>query len=147
MGFIIGEEYLMTHQSVAARISMLILTAVLILGLALPALADARDISVGGIWICRITNDLAGFTSYDRAVQINKRITEILSAPQFRQGATITVKADGNDSDVYVGDRLVFTVAPVDTEGNVTTDTLARQWAHLLAQGLNKAIPSSSFYF
>jgi len=138
----------MTQSSGSARGSMLVLTAVLILGLALPALADATTISVGGVWICNITHDLAGFTADQRAVEVNKRITNILSDPQFRQGATITVKADGDYSDVLVGDRLVFTVAPVDTDGTVTADTLARQWAQRLAQGLNKAIPSAGgFYF
>jgi len=130
-----------------AFVSVLRLTGALVLGLALPALADARDISVGGVFITRITEDAAGYTSYERAVQVNGRITEILSTPTFRRGASVAVRQGGSSALITVGDLLVFTVTPQDAAGtSVTTLQLARQWAQLLAQGLSKALPDSSFH-
>ncbi len=47
-----------------------------------------------------------------------------------------------------VNDILVFTVTPQDVAGTtVTTLQLARQWAPLLAQGLGRALPDSTFHF
>jgi hypothetical protein len=123
------------------------LAGILVLGLTLPALADARDISVGGVWVCRITHDSAGYSSYQRAVQVNQRITQVLSTPRFRQGAVVAVKQVGDTATVTVGDVLVFTVTPDDTAGtSVTPVTLARQWAQRLAQGLSQALPTSNFH-
>ncbi|HXX37734.1 MAG TPA: hypothetical protein VEP50_06205 [bacterium] len=114
---------------------------------AMPALADARDISVGGVFICRITHDAAGYTSYARATQVNQRITEVLSNPQFRQGGNVVVRAMGAAATISVGNALIFTVMPEDTDGTMSTLDLAKYWAKLLAQGLSKALPGSGFYF
>ncbi len=130
-----------------AVVPIALLVGVLALGLAGPALADARDISVGGIYICSITHDSAGYTSYDRAAQVNQRITEVLSTPRFRRGAVVAVRQAGQAATVMVGDVLVFTVTPDDAAGtSVTPLELARQWARLLAQGLSKALPDASFH-
>ena len=59
----------------ARRLVIALLAALIAGGLPLPALADVRDISVGGVWICRITQDASGYTSYDRAAEVRKRIT------------------------------------------------------------------------
>jgi hypothetical protein len=32
-----------------------------------PAAADERDISVGGVWVSKITHDAAGFSAQERA--------------------------------------------------------------------------------
>ncbi len=117
------------------------------LGAALPALADARDISVGGVFICRITHDAAGYSSYARAVQVNQRITDVLSSPRFRQGGNVVVRQMGPAATISVGDVLVFTVMPEDTDGATSTVDLAKSWAKLLAQGLSQALPGSGFYF
>ena len=117
------------------------------LAAALPALADPRDISVGGVFICRITHDAAGYTSYARATQVNRRITEVLSNPQFRQGGNVVVRAMGAAATISVGDFLVFTVEPEDANGTMSTIDLAKYWARLLAQGLSKALPGPGFYF
>src|SRR5579864_9550994 len=79
-----------------------------------PAFADPRDISVGGVWITRITHDSAGYTAEQRATEITRRITEVLSMPQFRQGAVVGVHPSGADALVTVGDVLVFDVTPAD---------------------------------
>ncbi len=131
-----------------APVPIVLLAGILVLGLALPARADARDISVGGVFITRITSDASGYTSYQRAVQVNERITQVLSTPKFRLGAVVAVRQDGPNGLITVGDLLVFTVTPQDAAGtSATTVQLARQWAQLLAQGLSKALPDSTFYF
>lgn len=117
-------------------------------GVARPALADPRDISVGGVFICRLTHDSAGVSSYNRATEVNRRITQVLSTPKVRQGAVIAVRPYGAAAVITVGDLLVFTVTPEDAAGtSVTPMQLAKQWAGLLAQGLSKALPDSTFHF
>ena len=116
-------------------------------GVAGPAFADPRDISVGGVWITRITHDSAGYSAEQRATEITRRITEVLSAPQFRVGAVVAVHQSGADALVTVGNMLVFDVTPADAVGSGTTGYVAKQWAALLAQGLSKALPGSNFHF
>ncbi len=131
-----------------AAVPIVLLAAILVLSVALPALADARDISVGGVFITRLTADAPPYDSYQRAVAVNKRITDVLGTPRFRRGAVVTVRQAGPDALISVGDMLVFTVTPLDAAGtSVTTAQLARQWAALLAQGLGKALPDSTFHF
>lgn len=136
----------------AARRRLILIPAILftwaaVLGPAWPALADPRDISVGGVWITRLTHDAAGYTSFQRAVEVWRRITEVLSTPKFRQGTTVSVQPMGKAAFVTVGDMLVFTVTPEDAEGtSVTPLTLARQWAQRLAEGLGNALPDAKFH-
>lgn len=112
-----------------------------------PALADPRDISVGGVYICTITHDAAGYTSYARAVEVNRRISEVLSVPELRRGATVSVRRAGRAATITVGDILVFTVTPEDAQGtSVTPLELARQWAQKLAEGLGRALPDARFH-
>lgn len=126
----------------------LLLGTFVVTGLVSPALADQRDISVGGVFICRLTHDSAGVTSYVRATEVNRRITQVLSTPKFRQGAVIAVRQYGASAIITVGDMLVFTVTPEDAAGTpVTPMQLAKQWAGLLAQGLSRALPDSTFHF
>jgi hypothetical protein len=119
----------------------------LVFGVPRPALAEIGDISVGGVWVCKITHDASGYSADQRAVQVNKRITEVLSDPKLRRGATVSVRPFGASATISVGDRLVFTVAPEDAMGtSVTTIELARQWARRLATGLAKALPDAEFH-
>lgn len=127
-------------------VTALLIGAVVGAGAVRPAFADARDISVGGVWITRITHDWAGYTAEQRATEVTKRITRILGTPELRQGAVVTVKPDGPNALVTVGDILVFTVTPADAAGSGTTTYVAKQWAALLAQGLSKALPGSNFH-
>ncbi len=124
----------------------LLIGAVVGAGTVGPAFADARDISVGGVWITRITHDSAGYTAEQRATEVTRRITRILGTPEYRQGAVVTVRADGANALVTVGNTLVFTVTPADAAGSGTTLSVAKQWASLLAQGLSKALPGSNFH-
>jgi len=137
----------------AARRFMIALLTVLIAGgLPLPALADVRDISVGGVWICRITHDASGYTSYNRAAEVRKRITEVLSNPDYRKGgAVVDVRQVGTTVTISVGPTLVFTVVPEDTMGepvapHMTSLEVARQWAARLSTGLSRALPDPNLH-
>ncbi len=113
-----------------------------------PAQADVGDISVGGVWVARISHGAGGFSADQRAAEVNKRITEILSNPRYRHaGTVVSVKPMGAAAAILVGDQLAFTVMPEDAEGTgVTAAQLAKQWAARLAQGLSKAIPDANFH-
>jgi hypothetical protein len=113
-----------------------------------PAMADQEDISVGGVWVSKITHDAAGFSAQERAVEVTKRITEILSNPTYRHaGAAVAIRPIGQSTAIMVGDQLAMTIMPEDTTGTgVTTMELARQWAQRLAQGLAKALPDANFH-
>ena len=125
----------------------LLFLGIVILGLALPARADPREISVGGVWITLLDHDVAGYTSFQRAVEVRRRITEVLSVPGFRQGAVVKVNQVGWDAVITVGDVLVFTVTADDAAGTwMTPLEVARQWARLLATGLSRALPDADFH-
>lgn len=116
--------------------------------LAQPALADPSDISVGGVWVAKITHDAAGFSATERIVEVHKRITEILSNPVYRQtGASVSVRPIGQAAGIYVADQLAITVMPDDAAGTgVTAVELARQWARRFAQGLSNALPDANVH-
>lgn len=112
-----------------------------------PPIADPRDVSVGGVWICRITEPAFGLSADERVVQMNKQITEALSTPKFRRGATIGVRADGPNVRIVMEHLIIVTVTPADTKGTtVKPMELARQWAQRLANGLSKALPDAEFH-
>jgi hypothetical protein len=128
-------------------IAAALVAGVLILGMPQPARADIGDISVGGVWVCRITQPASGYSAEQRAVHVNKRITEILSIPELRRGAIVAVRPFGAAATIVVGNRLVFTVTPEDAVGtSVPPVELARQWAQRLAAGLSKALPDANFH-
>ena len=115
--------------------------------LARPALADPREITVGGIWITLIDHDAAGYTSLERAIEVRRRITEVLSTPKFREGTTVSVRPMGKSAVVTVGGLLVFTVTPQDAVGtSMAPLDVARQWARLLAEGLSRALPDADVH-
>lgn len=118
------------------------------IGLAHPALADPSDITVGGVWVAKITRDAAGLTADQRIVEVHKRITDILSNPAYRHGgAPVTVRPIGQAAGIFVGDQLAITVAPEDAAGTgVTPMELARQWAQRLARGLAYALPDANVH-
>ncbi len=135
-----------------SRMLAFVLVPVLAWGLSLslahPALADPSDISVGGVWVAKITHDAAGFSATERIVEVHKRITEILSNPVYRQtGASVSVRPIGLASGIYVADQLAITVMPEDAAGTgVTPMELARQWAQRFAQGLTNALPDANVH-
>lgn len=119
----------------------------LVLGLTPPALAEMGDVSVGGVWVCRITRGAGGQTLQQRMVDVERRITEVLSTPRFRRtGVAVSVRPMGQGAAILVTDYVVLTVVPEDAAGTgVTTLELARQWARRLVTGLNRALPDASF--
>ncbi len=120
----------------------------LVLGLAHPALAEIGDISVGGVWVCRITRGAGGLSLEQRVVQIERQITEVLSLPGIdRLTITVSVRPFGPSAAIVVADFTIITVTPEDAAGtNVTTMELARQWAQRLVAGLRRALPSTTFH-
>lgn len=135
------------------RMVRVMLMATVVLGLGVvtgtprPALADAGDISVGGVWVCRITQPALGHSAEQRAVTMTKQITEALSTPKFRKGAVISIRPKGDTATISVGDVVIVTVTPEDAKGTaVAPMELARQWAQRLAMGLSKALPDAEFH-
>jgi hypothetical protein len=140
-----GGEPMPTVCRHAALLLLLLGTA--ILGLVSPARADPREISIGGVWVTLLDHDVAGYTSYQRAVEVRRRITEVLSIPGLRQGTVVAVKQVGQEAVISVGDVLVFTVTPDDAAGTwMTPLDVAHQWARLLAAGLSRAMPDADFH-
>ncbi|HLW48153.1 MAG TPA: hypothetical protein VKW09_10355 [bacterium] len=137
----------MLHRRALLFAGLLLGTAVAAVA-ARPAFADQGDISVGGVWITRITHSWAGVSAADRATEVTRRITEVLSTPEFRQGAVVSVRPEGADALVMVGNMLVFTVTAADATGTSNKPLqVAKYWASLLGQGLTRALPGSTFYF
>jgi hypothetical protein len=126
----------------------IIAVASLVLGVAYPALADIGDISVGGVWVCRITRGAGGLSPEQRVVQIDRRITQVLSIPGTdRRTLSISVRPLGRSATIVVADVTIITVTPEDAAGTpVTTMELARQWARRLVTGLQRALPSTTFH-
>jgi hypothetical protein len=138
----------MRAYSMFASVLAAALTAGTLAGLPRPAMADQGDISVGGVWVSKITQDASGYSANQRVAEVNKRITEVLSRPELRRtGAAVAVRQAKESAIILVGDQLVMTVTPEDTAGTqVSTVELARQWAQRLAQGLSKAFPDANFH-
>ncbi len=120
----------------------------LVLGLVGPARAEMGDLSVGGVWVCRITQGAAGLTLEQRMVDVERRMTQVLSIPAYRySGVGVSIRPVGRDAAIAVGDRIILTVTAEDAAGTTVTPLeLARQWAQRLVVGLNRALPDSTFH-
>ncbi len=120
----------------------------LVLGLASPAYAAMGDLSVGGVWVCRLTRGAAGLTLEQRMVDIERRLTMVLSTPQYRRtGVSVSIRPVGRDAAIAVGDLVILTVTVEDAAvTTVTPSELARQWALRLVAGLNRAMPDARFF-
>jgi len=128
-------------------VAVVLVIGALLFGPSWPASADAEDISLGGVWVCKITQGASGYTAEERVVEVRKRIIEVLSIPEFRHGVVVSVRPQGASGLIFVGDRLVLTVTPEDAVNtSVTAVELARQWAQRLAQGLSKALPDPDLH-
>lgn len=128
---------------------LLVATWVLVLALVSPALADWGDIIVGGVWAFRLKNGLPGMTLEQRIVDVERRITNVLSTPKYRKGGvSLSVRPVGPSAVIAVEEATIIVVTPEDaaaTGVKVTALELARQWAQRLANGLNKALPDARF--
>ncbi len=111
--------------------------------LAGPAAAEIGDISVGGVWVCRLTRGALGVTLEQRVTQIHQRITDVLSLPELgRRQIPVEVRPVGAAAAIVVADITVMTVTSVDAAGTgVSAREVANQWATRLAQGLRRALP------
>ncbi len=120
----------------------------LVLGLVGPAHAEMGDLSVGGVWVCRLTQGVAGLTLEQRMVDVERRMTQVLSIPAYRySGVGVSIRPVGRDAAIAVGDRIILTVTAEDAAGTTVTPLeLARQWAQRLVVGLNRALPDATFH-
>lgn len=135
-------------QAARGLVISILVVGSLVISLAAPALADIGDISVGGIWVCRIARGAGGLSLEQRVVQIERRITEVLSIPGIdRRSIPLLVRPLGQSASIVVAGITVITVTPGDAAGtHVTTMELARQWARRLMAGLQRAFPSATFH-
>ncbi len=108
-----------------------------------PAAADIGDISVGGVWVCRLTQGAPGLTLEQRVRQINQRVTDVLSLPELRRRQIpVEVRAIGDTAAIVAADITIMTVTPADAAGTgVPVYEVANQWSARLAQGLRRALP------
>ncbi len=109
------------------------------------ASADPSDVSVGGLWVFRITQGAAGLTPEQRIVEVNRRITDVLSVYRSGQKLPVVIRPSGSAASIIVGNIVVVTVGPDDVRGTkVTPLELANQWAQRLQAGLIRALPDAT---
>ncbi|MGH2374788.1 MAG: hypothetical protein ACRDIC_15150, partial [bacterium] len=97
--------------------------------LPVPAAAEIGDISLGGVWICRITQGTFGMTLAQRVTQINQRITDVLSLPEpGRRQIPVEVRPVGAAAAIVVADITIMTVTSEDAAGAVSAHEIANQW-------------------
>jgi heat shock protein HslJ len=107
------------------------------------ARAETGDISVGGVWVCRLTQGAGGLTVEQRVRRIDRRMTDILSQPDVRRRRlTVEVKPSGAAAEIVAADVTIMTVTPADAAGTgVSSYELANQWAGRFVRGLRRALP------
>ena len=108
------------------RLSIVSLLLAVVIGIAVPTLAasDPLSVSVGGVWVCKITQPVAGFTPEQRVTEANKRITEVISRVRPADRITVKVVLFGSATKITINEMLVFTLVPADvpTPGVALTD-------------------------
>lgn len=138
------------RTSLTAVILFLVLGSV-VFGVGRPAFAELGDIAVGGEWTFRLTRGIGQMSLADRVADVERRITNVLSNPRYRQtGVRLSVRPAGSGASIMVEEAVILTVTPedvADTGVKVTTMELARQWAQRLAKGINKAFPATVVAF
>lgn len=108
-----------------------------------PAAADVGDISVGGVWVCRLTKGASGLTLEERVRLIDRRIADVLSQSDVRTPQiALEVHQVGAAAAIVVAGVTVMTVTPDDAAGTgVPVNEVANQWGSRLAAGLRRALP------
>ncbi|MDQ7858852.1 MAG: META domain-containing protein [Armatimonadota bacterium] len=107
-----------------------------------PAAAQSANISVGGVWICRLTQGASGLTLEQRVRQIDQRIADVLSLPLRRSQILVEVRPVSGTVAIVAAGITVITVTPADAAGTgVPIHEVANQWAARLAEGLRRALP------
>ena len=107
------------------------------------AFADTGDISVGGVWVCRLTRGARGLSLEERVRQVERRVTEVLSlADMRRRDLTVEVEPAGAAANIVAAGIVIMTVTPADAAGTgVPAREMANQWGGRLVQGLRRALP------
>lgn len=112
-------------------------------GLTHLARAEAGDIIIGGVWVCRLTRGAVGLTLAQRVARVDQRIADVLSIPeQQRPQITVEVRPAGTTVVIVAAAITILVVTPEDASGTgVSPSELANQWASRLAEGLRRALP------
>jgi len=130
-----------------SRAAIVWIALLMLAALAVPmrAAADAQDVSLGGVWIGHIEHGAQGLSAGERATEVAKRLTEVLSDPAMKAGTVVVlVRAVGNDATISVGQHLIMTVTQDDAAPtSVTPLVMAEQWAGRLARALTRALAVS----
>jgi hypothetical protein len=119
----------------------------LLLGLQLQAYADIGDVSIGGVWICRLAKGANGQALDQRMQQIERNIYTVVNDPRYRgrRSIAVQVRPMGASAALVVDGRVLFIVTPEDVEGTGATPMeAASQWAPKLSKGLTLAVPDGN---
>lgn len=119
----------------------------LLFGVQLQAHADLGDVSIGGVWVCRLSKGANGLGLDQRMQQIERNIYTIVNDPRYRgrRSVAVQVRPMGVNAALVVDGRVVFVVTPEDIEGTGATPMeAANQWAPKLSKGLSLALPDGS---
>ncbi|MGQ0571362.1 MAG: hypothetical protein ACT4P5_17805 [Armatimonadota bacterium] len=122
----------------------LLVTVSLVLGLAHPALAEIGDISIGGVWVCRLTKGAGGLTLEQRVEQVERNMYAVVNNPRYRGRRTVpvSVRVVGQGAAIMVDDLVILVVTPEDVSGTGAKPIeAAQQWAQRMAKGLAQALP------
>jgi hypothetical protein len=122
--------------------------AIMVLAVAAPAAAQMGDVSIGGVWVCRLTRGIGPLSLEERVVEIERRIVHVLSTPKYRgAGVGVTLRPTGLNTEIVVGETVIMTVTTDDAAGtSLPTREVARQWAVRLVKGMNQALPDARFH-
>jgi len=91
--------------------------------------STANEVFVGGTPIMRVRVAGGGYTTQERASEIQERVNEALSHGPVRE-SDITVEPAGNEAVVMVKGNLLFTADWATARFNDTTPVeLANKWA------------------
>jgi hypothetical protein len=121
---------------------MVPLLLAVVMGVGIPSLAapDPLSVSVGGVWVCKITQAVAGFTPEQRVTEANKRITDVVSRIRPADRVIVKVVLFGSATKVTVNDMLVFTLVPADVP---TPGVALAEYALQVSGRLHKGIRSA----
>jgi hypothetical protein len=134
---------IMLHKE-RLRVAVSVVIAGLLLGFAPPAFADMGDISIGGVWVCRLSKGADGLALGGRMEQIERNIYAVVNNPKYRQRRQVPVQVRpmGQNAAIVADGVVLLVVTPDDVDGTgVKPLEAALQWAPRLAKGLSLALP------
>ncbi len=115
---------------------------VALLGAGLSAGAgEAREIVIANEMVLRIRVAPQGMTLKERALEVERRLVEILSHEDLSP-PDVQIKQKAGCPTIYVGRHMLITVTAADASANKATPAqLARMWAENVRRQLPKAEP------